>query len=31
MRWVSFKEAILFQERVVCETGGIIGVLDQGN
>ncbi len=30
MRWVSLKEAILFQERVVSETGGSIGVLDRG-
>ena len=30
MRWVSLTEAILFQERVVGDTGGSIGVLDQG-
>lgn len=30
MRWASYKEAVLFQERVVSATGGSIGVLDQG-
>ncbi len=30
MRWASYQEAVLFQERVVSETGGSIGVLDQG-
>jgi death-on-curing protein len=30
MRWASYQEAILFQERVVSATGGSIGVLDQG-
>ncbi len=30
MRWASYQEAILFQEQVVRETGGSIGVLDQG-
>nr|WP_208527729.1 type II toxin-antitoxin system death-on-curing family toxin [Methylacidiphilum caldifontis] len=30
MRWVSLTEAILFQERVVAETGGSIGILDRG-
>ena len=29
LRWPSLAEAILYQERVVCETGGHIGVLDQ--
>lgn len=30
MRWPSLKEAVLYQERVVRETGGSVGVLDQG-
>ncbi len=30
MRWASYREAVLFQERVVSATGGSIGVLDQG-
>jgi death-on-curing protein len=30
MRWASYQEAVLFQERVVSATGGSIGVLDQG-
>jgi death-on-curing protein len=30
MRWVSLTEAILFQERVVAETGGSVGILDRG-
>lgn len=30
MRWISLQEAILFQKQVVAETGGSIGVLDEG-
>ena len=30
MRWASYQEAVLFQERVVRATGGSVGVLDQG-
>ncbi|OLZ09600.1 hypothetical protein [Sulfobacillus thermosulfidooxidans] len=30
MRWVSFAEVILFQERMVSDTGGLFGVLDHG-
>ncbi|PSR26706.1 MAG: type II toxin-antitoxin system death-on-curing family toxin [Sulfobacillus benefaciens] len=30
MRWISVQEAILFQKQVVAETGGSIGVLDEG-